>query len=67
MLLTIPQVARTLQVRTERAYQLARTGVLPVVRVGRQVRVDAVSLQEWIAQGGRALNGHRPRVEGQDA
>ena len=56
-LLTIPEVARRLHVRDERAYQLVRDGVVPAVRIGRQVRVDEDSLLEWIAQGGRALDG----------
>ena len=59
-LLTIPEVARVLHVRTERAYQLAREGVLPVVRVGRQVRVAERALDRWIAAGGRTLTSERP-------
>jgi excisionase family DNA binding protein len=55
-LMTIEEVARVLRVRQERAYQLARDGVLPAVRVGRQVRVDRCALREWIERGGRGLN-----------
>ena len=62
-LLTIPEVARVLHVRTERAYQLARDGVLPVVRLGRQVRVNGRALDDWVAQGGRHLERHQSDVE----
>ena len=64
-LLTIPEVARLLQVRVPRAYQLARDGVVPVVRVGRQVRVDARALQEWIISGGCDLRDEYERIADQ--
>jgi putative molybdopterin biosynthesis protein len=54
-LLTAQQVAVLLQVPTARVYQLAREGLIPTVRLGRQVRVSASALNEWIADGGRAL------------
>ena len=42
---------------SKRAGQLAREGVLPVVRLGRQYRVDPERLSEWIGAGGRPLPG----------
>jgi excisionase family DNA binding protein len=56
-LLRIPEVAEILGVSVERTYSLARKGVLPVVRVGRQVRVDSEKLKEWIDEGGTSLPG----------
>ena len=56
-LLRVAEVALILDVPTARAYELARTGVLPVVRVGRQVRVDGEKLREWIDDGGTPLPG----------
>jgi excisionase family DNA binding protein len=56
-LLTAPQVAVLLQVPKARVYQLAREGLLPSVRIGRQIRVSAGALEKWIADGGRALPG----------
>ena len=56
-LLTITEVARVLRVRVPRAYQLARDGVLPTVRIGRQIRVEANALRNWVAQGGQPLDG----------
>ena len=55
-LLTMPEVADLLRVRRARAYELARRGVIPVVHVGRQVRVAEDDLHTWIRQGGQSLN-----------
>jgi excisionase family DNA binding protein len=51
-LLRAGQVARMLDVSPARFYDLARTGAIPVVRMGRQVRVDPDALEEWIRCGG---------------
>jgi excisionase family DNA binding protein len=51
-LLTAKQTAEILQVALPRVYELARAGLIPSVRMGRQVRFDEVRLREWIEQGG---------------
>lgn len=51
-LVTIPQVAKLLGVSVQRAYELARCGIIPSVRMGRQVRVDLDCLEEWVRSGG---------------
>ena len=56
-LLRINEVATWLDVTEARAYELARTGLIPAVRIGRQLRVDATRLQAWIEAGGEALPG----------
>jgi len=56
-LLTLAQVARVLNVSYARASQLAREGILPIVRLGRQYRVDPQQLERFIAEGGRTLPG----------
>ena len=56
--LTIEEVARILKVSSSRAYELARTGRIPVVRLGRTVRVDPDQLSEWLARGGSALESN---------
>ena len=56
-LLQVPEVAEILSVSRERAYELARSGALPVVRVGRQVRIDSEKLTQWIDRGGFSLSG----------
>ena len=59
-LLRIPEVAQMLDVSVQRAYELARTDMLPVVRVGRQVRVHPEKLQKWIESGGFPSHAARP-------
>jgi len=56
-LLRMDEVARLLDVSEARAYELARQEILPVVRLGRQVRVDSGRLQDWINSGGQSLPG----------
>lgn len=49
-LLTVPQVAALLAVPRAYAYELARRGVLPTVRIGpKYIRVPAAALREWVA------------------
>jgi excisionase family DNA binding protein len=51
LLMTIPAVARQLGIAKGLAYQMARDGRLPTVRLGkRAVRVPLVRLQAWIAE-----------------
>ena len=38
---------------TARVYEAARLGLIPSVRIGRQVRFDEDALQEWAKGGGR--------------
>ena len=56
-LISAEEAARRLGVTKPRFYELVRRGMVPAVRLGRQVRVDAASLEAWIAAGGRALEG----------
>ncbi|MBZ5674754.1 MAG: helix-turn-helix domain-containing protein [Acidobacteriia bacterium] len=54
-LLTVPEVAKLLRVKVARCYELARTGQIPVVKIGRQVRVDGDRLATFIREGGAPL------------
>jgi excisionase family DNA binding protein len=56
-LLRVEQVAKILDTSVARVYELIRDGLLPAVHLGRQVRVADEILEEWIAEGGRALPG----------
>lgn len=56
-LLTIEKVALRLGITEARGYELAREKILPVVRLGRQVRVDPDALENFIKNGGQALPG----------
>ncbi|MBZ5626116.1 MAG: helix-turn-helix domain-containing protein [Acidobacteriia bacterium] len=51
-LLRIPSVARLLSVSEASTRRLIRAGVIPSIRVGRQIRVDEEVLREWMNRGG---------------
>lgn len=48
MLLRIPEVAAELRLGRSSIYQLIQNGELPVVRVGRAVRVARADLEAWV-------------------
>ncbi|MDW7730680.1 MAG: helix-turn-helix domain-containing protein [Bacillota bacterium] len=57
-LLMAEDVSDVLNVTVNRVYELARTGILPgVVRLGRQVRFKAGAVEDFINNGGQALEG----------
>lgn len=59
-LITAKELADFWQMPLARVYELARSGVLPVVRMGeRQIRFDEAALKEWIARGGNVTVGRR--------
>ena len=49
-LLSIPEVARILNVGRTKVYGLIKTDGLPVVRLGSATRVSVTSLQRWLEQ-----------------
>lgn len=55
-LLKMDEVAEILDVTRDRAYALARDGTIPVVYIGRQVRVEEGKLIAFINKGGKQLN-----------
>lgn len=50
LLLTVEEAAERLGIGRTLAWQLVRQGELPVVRLGRCVRVPQRALVEWIAR-----------------
>jgi excisionase family DNA binding protein len=59
-LLRMDEVAKRLGITLGRCYELSRQKLLPVVRLGaRQLRVDAETLERFIADGGL----HLPHLE----
>jgi excisionase family DNA binding protein len=50
LLLSVPQVAKTLGLSRAMIYMLINKEGLPVIRLGRAVRVSAKSLQKWIEE-----------------
>lgn len=53
LLLTVEEAARQLKIGRTFAWQLVRKGELPVVRLGRCVRVPRRALEEWVARQGQ--------------
>lgn len=51
-LLTADEAALRLGVSRHRVYELARRGALPLVRLGRTVRIDPRALDRFIESGG---------------
>ena len=56
-LLTVPEVSERLKISEARVRELGRLGLLPIVKLGRQIRVDPARLDAWIADGGQSLPG----------
>jgi len=56
-LMTLKEVCQILNVSYSRACELARTGMLPSVRLGRSIRVHPEKLEQFIEAGGQALPG----------
>jgi excisionase family DNA binding protein len=48
LLLRASEVASALGVSRAAAYQIMASGMLPVVRIGRAVRVPVQALAEWV-------------------
>ena len=59
MLLTARDVEAELQLGRTRTYELLRSGQIPVIRLGRAVRVSREWLEQWIAEqtSGRSDRG----------
>ena len=47
-LLRIEEAAKVLRLGRSKTYELIRDGTLPVVHIGKAVRVPSGSLQRWI-------------------
>ena len=47
-LLTCEEVAGRLKISRAKAYGLTRSGDLPCIRIGSNVRVDAADLERWL-------------------
>lgn len=56
-LLKVFEVADMLQLSEDRVYTLAREQIIPSVRLGRTLRFSATAIEDFIANGGKALPG----------
>jgi len=54
-LLKVKEVAELFNISADRVYTLAREGIIPSVRLGRQLRFSTTALDKFIAEGGKSL------------
>src|SRR6266404_1879870 len=50
--LQISEVSDLLDISKTTTRRLVKNGVLPAIRMGRQIRIDERRFQEWLEQGG---------------
>jgi excisionase family DNA binding protein len=48
LLLRVEQAAKMLQIGRNKVYELAATGEIPSLHLGRQLRIPEAELREWI-------------------
>jgi len=53
LVLTVEEAARVLRIGRSSAYEAARTGELPTVRIGRILRVPRSAIEEMLRTAGR--------------
>lgn len=49
---TVPEIADIVRLSRARIYEAVRTGLLPAVRIGRQVRIEEGAFVQWVREGG---------------
>lgn len=50
LLLRVPEAAEALGISRSQMYQLVAAGVVPVIRIGRSVRVPIEALRQWVGE-----------------
>lgn len=50
LLLRAEEAAKLLQIGRNKVYELAAAGEIPSLHIGRQLRIPAEGLREWIRQ-----------------
>jgi excisionase family DNA binding protein len=64
LLLTAREVEASLQLGRTRTYALLRSGEIPVLRVGRAIRVSRLALEKWVEERSAAPYADPPGREG---
>jgi prophage regulatory protein len=69
LLYRVEEVAEMLRLGRSKTYELIASGAIPVVRLGRCVRVPAHALRRWLETqyDGNALASEQQRVSSRDA
>jgi excisionase family DNA binding protein len=52
---TVPEFAQIFKLNEQRAYDLIRRGVIPAIKLGRQLRVTEEAIENFITSGGAAV------------
>jgi excisionase family DNA binding protein len=60
-LYTSPEISTLLGIGRTKLYELINTGDLPVVRIGRSVRIYRPELEEWLEGIANAKKGGEPK------
>jgi len=60
--LTVNEIAETIGLSTGRVYETIRLGLLPAVRIGRQVRVEEQAFRDWVSNGGQSYPLNKKRA-----
>jgi excisionase family DNA binding protein len=50
LLLKVPEAAELVGLGRSKLYELMQAGEIPVIRIGRGVRIPASGLREWVAR-----------------
>jgi len=58
---SIPEVAKSLRIGRKAAYEAARTGEIPTIRIGKRILVPVAALERLLA--GNELQGHSRQPE----
>ena len=56
-LLRASKAAKKIDVTVDRLYEYSRIGIIPVVKIGRQLRWSEEAIEEFIKNGGKAFPG----------
>ena len=57
--LTVPEAARTLGIGRSAAYEAARTGEIPTIRIGKRILVPVAALERLLADSGKDMDSGR--------
>jgi excisionase family DNA binding protein len=61
LLIRVSEAAERLSIARSKAYLMAQTGELPVVRLGKSIRVPVQALDEWLARQIAGSGEHRSK------
>jgi excisionase family DNA binding protein len=56
LLLKVPEAAELCGLGRSKLYELMQAGEIPVIRIGRGVRIPASGLRAWVARQGKSAS-----------